>query len=116
MMIYTVKGAPMDEAVLKNYLRNLVNLFFKILPIRESEEPSIISYMESLQSELIGCSELIEAIHEDPMFLSLISILQYLIDHSDSAVPVYKREVFKAISICNKLKARYAVTAAVREG
>ena len=44
----------MDEMVLSNYLRNLVNLFFKILPIRESEEPSLTSYMVSLQTELIG--------------------------------------------------------------
>lgn len=99
----------MDNELLNNYLRNLVNLFFKILPIRESEEPSLTAYMMSLQAELIGCSELISAIHQDAMFMSLVSILQYLIDNPDSAVHVYKREVFKAISICNKLKARYAV-------
>lgn len=115
-MIQTVRGIPVDEMVLSNYLRNLVNLFFKILPIRESEEPSLRSYMMSLQAELLGCSELVEAVHEDPMFLSLVSILQYLIDHPDSAVHVYKREVFKAISICNKLKARYAAKPISKEG
>jgi len=107
MMIHTVRGVPMSDAVLANYLRRLVNLFFKILPMRESEEPSVGVYMVSLQAELLGCTELIEAIHEDPMFISLVSILQYLIDHQDSDVPVYRREVFKAISICNALKARY---------
>ena len=106
----------MDEMVLSNYLRNLVNLFFKILPIRESEEPSLTSYMVSLQTELIGCSELVSALHEDPMFLSLVSILQYLIDHPDSPVHVYKREVFKSISICNKRKTRYAVKLTDEEG
>lgn len=115
-MIDTVREVPMNEAVLSNYLRNLVNLFFKILPIRESEEPSLCSYMESLQIELIGCSELIPAIHEDHMYMSLISILQYLIDHPDCAVSVYKREVFKAISICNKLKARYTSKPTAEEG
>lgn len=107
-MIQTMRGIPMDDMVLSNYLRNLVNLFFKILPIRENEEPTLPFYMESLQAELLGCSELITVLHEDSMFLSLISILQYLIDRPDSPVYVYKREVFKAISICNKLKARYA--------
>lgn len=109
MTVETVRGAHMDATVLSNYLRNLVNLFFKILPIRESGESSLEEYMKSLQAELLGCGELIKAIHEDPMFLSLIAILQFLIDHPENEIPVVKREVFKAISICNKLKARYAV-------
>ena len=109
MMIQTTVGVPMDATVLNNYLRPLVNLFFKILPIWESGESSLDTYMRSLQAELLGCKELVEAIHEDPMFLSLISILQYLIDTPSCPTPVVKREVFKAISICNKLKAKYAV-------
>ena len=102
MMIQTTVGVPMDATVLNNYLRTLVNLFFKILPIWESGESSLDTYMRSLQAELLGCKELVEAIHEDPMFL-------YLIDTPSCPTPVVKREVFKAISICNKLKAKYAV-------
>lgn len=109
MMIKTTAGVPMDAIVLNNYLRALINLFFKILPIRESGESSLDTYMRSLQSELLGCKELVVAIHEDPMFLSLISILQYLIDNPTCSVSTVKREVFKAISICNKLKAKYTV-------
>jgi len=107
-------GAKMDAKVLYQYLRNLVNRFFKILPIRESGEESLVEYMRSLQLELIGCSELVIVIHWDPDYVTLLSILQYLIDNPDAPVPVYKREVFKAITICNKLKARYA--ALTKEG
>lgn len=113
MMIKTTAGVPMDAAILKNYFRTLINLFFKILPIWESGESSLDTYMRSLQAELLGCKELIEAIHEDPSFLSLISILQYLIDNPSCGVGVVKREVFRAISICNKLKSRY--TASMQE-
>lgn len=109
MMIQTTVGVPMDAMVLNNYFRTLINLFFKILPIKESGESSLDTYMRSLQAELLGCKELIEAIHEDPLFLSLIAILQYLIDNPSCEVSVVKREVFRAISICNKLKSRYAV-------
>ena len=105
MMIQTTVGVPMDAMVLNNYFRTLINLFFKILPIKESGESSLDTYMRSLQAELLGCKELIEAIHEDP----LIAILQYLIDNPSCEVSVVKREVFRAISICNKLKSRYAV-------
>lgn len=108
MMIQTTVGVPMDATVLSNYFHTLVNLFFKILPIKESGESSLDTYMISLQAELLGCKELIEAIHDDPSFLSLIAILQYLIDNPSCSVTVVKREVFRAISICNKLKARYA--------
>lgn len=115
MMIQTTVGVPMDAMVLNNYFRTLINLFFKILPIKESGESSLDTYMRSLQAELLGCKELIEAIHEDPLFLSLIAILQYLIDNPSCEVSVVKREVFRAISICNKLKSRYAVPQEVSE-
>ena len=107
MMFPTTAGVPMDAAVLNNYFHALINLFFKILPLWEGGESSLTVYMKSLQAELLGCNELVEAIHNDPLFLSLLSILQYLIDTPECEVPAVKREVFRAI--CNKLKARYAV-------
>lgn len=109
-MVQTSAGIQMDAAVLENYFRSLINLFFKILPLKESKERSLETYMRSLQAELLGCRSLVMAIHEDSLFLSLVSILQYLIDHPESDVAFVRREVFRAISICNKLKERYAVT------
>lgn len=107
MMLPTVTGVPMDAKVLENYLGALINLFFKILPIKESGEESLDTYMRSLQIELIGCKELIEALREDALFLTLLAILQYLIDHPTAEVPTVRREVFRAISVCNKLRKRY---------
>lgn len=109
MMIQTTVGVPMNAMVLSNYLAALINHFFKILPIRENGDSSLRVYMRSLQAELLGCRELVEAIHDDALFLTLISILQHLIDTPDCPVQDVKREVFRAISICNKLKSRYAV-------
>ena len=109
-MVQTSAGIQMDAVVLENYFRSLINLFFKILPLKESKERSLETYMRSLQAELLGCRSLVVAIHEDSLFLSLVSILQYLINHPESDVAFVRREVFRAISICNKLKERYAVT------
>ena len=108
MMLPTVTGVPMDAKVLDNYLGALINLFFKILPIKESGEESVDVYMRSLQIELLGCKELIEALHDDARFLTLLSILQYLIDNPSSEIATVRREVFRAISVCNKLRRRYA--------
>lgn len=102
----TITGHEISNELLINYLDTLVNQFFKILPIKESGEPSLNEFMRSLQIELIGCSALAEALSNDAMLLSLISILQYMIDN-DCDTPVVKREVFKAISICKKLKKKY---------
>ena len=52
MMIATTAGIPIDSEILHNYFRNLVNHFFKILPIREQKEESLTTYMQSLQAEL----------------------------------------------------------------
>lgn len=108
MIVETTAGVPIDAELLHNYFKNLVNHFFKILPIREQNEESLSTYMQSLQAELIGCKGLIEAIQNDAAYLTLISILQYLIDNPECTIREVKREVFRAISICNKLKARYA--------
>lgn len=107
MKLQTTVGVPMDAKVLGNYLKNLVNMFFKILPLWEDGEKTLGLYMKTLQAELCGCNEFVEAIHDDAAFLSLLSILQYLIDTPDCDVAEVKRNVFHAISVCNKLKAKY---------
>lgn len=116
MTIQTTAGVNLDATMLSGYMRSLVNRFFKILPIRESGEDSLETYMRSLQAELLGCKELVVVIHEDPLYMSLLNILQYLIDNPECSLAVVKREVFRAISICNKLKAKYAVEMATETG
>ena len=102
----TRDGHELPPALVGNYLDSLVNRFFKILPIKESGEPSLNEFMSSLQAELIGCRDLMEDLHHDAMYMSLLSVLQYLIDN-DCDVKVVKREVFKSISLLKKLKQRY---------
>ena len=107
MTVNTTADAQLSSELVFNYFKNLVNQFFKILPMRESEEESLPVYIDSLRSELIGCSHLIVGLECDPYFLTLLNILQYLIDNPDCPVKTTKREVFKAISICNRFKAKY---------
>lgn len=106
MMIETSAGAPVALELLRNYFKSLVNQFFKILPMRENEEASLQTYMQSLQVELLGCQKLIGRYRNDASYLTLLSILQYLIDNPDCPVREVKREVFKCISICNRMKSQ----------
>ncbi len=107
MSIETITSDDLNEEIVCNYFKNLVNQFFKILPMRESNEKSLPAYMESLRDELLGCKGLIKELNSNPSFLTLVNILQFLIDTPDCSVSTTKREVFKAIAVCNKLKDRY---------
>lgn len=100
-------GIEVSEELLSNYFKSLVNCIFKILPMKENNENSLNVYMRSLQSEMAGCQRLIDAIDNDSAFMSLLSILQYQIDNPNCPVNTTRREVFKAIALCNKLKAQY---------
>lgn len=108
MMTDTVFGGAVSTEVLASYFKNLVNLLFKILPMRENNEETRGTYMESLICELTGFQELFSAVQNDAGLTQILTILSYLAAHPDEDVSVVKREVFRAISICNKLKARYA--------
>ena len=105
----TTNGHDIPSEMVNNYLNGLVNQFFKILPIKESGEPSLNEFMKSLQVELLGFKGLMVEIGNDSMYLTLLSILQYLIEN-ECETAVVKREVFKAISVCKKLRNKYCET------
>lgn len=97
----------LDNELICNYFAGLVNHFFKILPMRENEESTLNTYMQSLRAELLGCQNVVYGLKTDPMYLSMLSILQYLIDNPLCPIKEVKREVFHAIGICNSLKTKY---------
>lgn len=111
MMMQTTDNCEVDSDFVSEYFKRLVNCFFKVLPMKEKNEASLNTYMVSLKLELLGCQDLICALKNDSLYITLLSILQALIDNnenSDFGIPDVRREVFRAISICNKLKSRYS--------
>lgn len=108
MSVQTSAGVPMSNKLLCDYFKTLINRYYKILPLWEDGEKSLKVYMRSLQAEMLGFMGLVDPEHSDPLFVTLLSVLQYLIDTPDCSVAVVKREVFRAINVCNKLNARYS--------
>ena len=106
-MIETRMNTCIDNELVHSYFKSLVNSFFKILPMFENRESSLPTYLDSLQSELLGCGSFIPEFESEPQFLTLIAILQYMIDNPEEPVKKVRREVFKAISICNRMKTKY---------
>ena len=107
-MTETVYGGEVNNEVLASYFKSLVNQLFKILPMRENNEETRSTYMESLIREVSGFQWLFDAVKNDAGLTQILSILQYLAANPDCEVQTVRQEVFRAISICNKLKARYA--------
>jgi hypothetical protein len=96
----------MDEQVLANYLNYLIGRLYKILPIQENEPETLKPYLESLQIELVGNSDLIKQIRYDAKFLELLGTIQYFINNQCEH-NVYRKEIFKCISIIKKLLKQY---------
>jgi len=94
-MSYT-KDDQLPNGLVRNYFHSLVNCYFKILPIREDGEKTIGVYLESLKAEMLGCGSLLNDIKNDPSYMTLLSILQYFIDHPDCDIANVRREVFRA--------------------
>lgn len=107
MIVNTSVGKPVNSEAVTKYFDYLVNHFFKILPIRESEEESLPIYIRSFLIELLGCGDLIPDLGNNSSFLTLISILQYFSSNPRCEVADVRREVFRAINICNRLKTIY---------
>lgn len=107
MMYDTAIGIQVNEELVSNHFKSLVNHFFKIIPIREKEEESLPTYMRSLQVELVGFRGFLTGIKDNPDFMKLLSILQYLIDNPGCEMSEVRREVFQAINLCNRLHDTY---------
>lgn len=104
--IMTVYGETIPADLLTNRLEKLTNQFYKILPLRENGVETLPEYMKSLMAEMLGAKELIEALRSDAIYLTLLSILSYLINH-ECDVDTVRREVFKALSLIKKITAKY---------
>ena len=108
MMLQNKSSEPIDSQFVSEYFLNLVKHFFQILPMREKQEESLPVYLDSLRDELAGCASFFQEIGGEATFISLLSILQSIIDNPEISVRKTKREVFKAISACNKLSSQYS--------
>ena len=106
-VVPTTSGEPISRKLISSYFKRLINQFYKILPMSETNEESLPVYLDSLLVELLGCSELINEIGNDALYLVLVNTVKYMINHPDCPRVIIRREIFKSINICNKFVARY---------
>lgn len=92
---------------LREYLTSMVGKIFKILPIYEKNPHDALLYVDGFLRELNGFRELIDAVGDDPEFLSMLSTLCG-IQQSVACDSFSKSDVFKAINQCDSVRHKYA--------
>lgn len=102
----TAYGESIPGQMIVNRLKKLTNQFYKILPLKESGVETLPNYMQSLLREMLGASELIAALQYDGIYLSLLSILSFLISN-DCDVDTVRCDIFKALSLIKKITEKY---------
>lgn len=89
------------------YFDRMIGRLYKILPLKESGEKTISDYLDSLLAEMTGF-EMLARLSDQPYYLSMTATVAYLAVHINKCETAkVKREVFKMINTCKKLKACY---------
>jgi len=104
-MSFAIKELQMEAE--EKYLHALVGKIFKLLPImEEGDEDAFLAYAQGLQRELSGCESVLHRIVCDQDWTSILAVLSNIID-GDVAFALFRRDVFRMISLCEKLISRH---------
>ncbi|HEY8888940.1 MAG TPA: hypothetical protein VIM70_01600 [Clostridium sp.] len=105
-----VKFGMLNEKAFENYLKFLIGQLYKSLCLKEDNSETLLSYLESLNRELIGSKELITILKNDARFISLMCKVQYLISDTEVDHKVFKKEIFSCINLVQKLQKQYGLS------
>jgi len=89
------------------YFDNLIGRVYKILPLKEANESTLAEYLDSLAFEMTGL-ELLTSLADQTYYTSILATISYFakcIDDCD--VVKVKREVFRMINLCKRLRGYY---------
>lgn len=103
----TIYNVDVSREVINKRVNELINQFYKILPLRENESDTLSQYTSSLLREMLGMKRLLVEWRDDGQYASLLGILQYISDNPTCDVSVVKSDVFKAINIIKRLQKKY---------
>lgn len=102
----TTNYGDVPNEALSQYFNHLIGKTFKILPLFEENSPTLSSYIQSFQRELIGNSYLFRQLNADSNFITLISTIEYLAN-ADYDHKICKSEVLKCTNILRDIHDRY---------
>lgn len=83
-----------------NYMDNLINRVFKILPLKEENSDTVEAYITNLLYELTGNKELIIYLNNDSRYEAILSNLQKLLSQDTN----YRALVFNTITLITQIR------------
>ncbi|POO87874.1 hypothetical protein [Clostridium sp. 3-3] len=101
-----VKYGLLPTESFEKYFDYLINKTYKILPMKEENSATLKSYLEGFQRELVGNKYLVEVLVNEPRFITVLNIIQYLIAEDYSKI-ICKKEVFRCIKILEEIQSKY---------
>ena len=104
-MIQTNYNAIPNKLFL-NYLNFLVGKLYKILPMFENKDKTLIKYLKNLQIELTGNLDLIEELKYDGNLQTILNNVEYIIQNNITKKEC-KNIVFNSINIVKNIQNKY---------
>lgn len=95
------KLGPINKEQYEEYCRKLIGKTYKLLPLKEENNPTLKLYIRSLLVELYGGRKIILKFNTDPQFLSMVCSIAELEDIDD--LTIYRSKIFECIELCKKL-------------
>ena len=97
----------MNKQIYLHYLSCLINQIIKILPLKEQNSEFIDTHISDIIKELKGFDMLIKDTGYDAVIMRILAILSYYEQNIYvSSVEDVRRNIFKMITLCEKLKYR----------
>lgn len=95
----TTYNTQISNEYIVGYLSIFKNRTFKIIPLRESFEPTLIRYIESLIQELLS----MDLILKNSIGIELINNLQVLLSENCITFKEVKKQTFHCLDILEKM-------------
>lgn len=92
--------------MIRDYLENLIDCIFKILPLKEEENLGLVDYIDSIIIQIIGSKNVYVELYSNQKYLSILNVLYYL-KNNEFTLKQCKREVFKCTNILTRILSTY---------
>lgn len=87
---------------LHNFLRSLTDKIYKVLPMYESGDSGVFTYIERFIAELKGGMYTFPVLQSEGQYISVINNLNYIL-HCQCSVEECRRQTFDSISLVKKI-------------
>jgi hypothetical protein len=87
-----------NKILMKQYLKRLIPKIFKLMPLKENQDPNYHIYLHKLVMQMIGFKDITIYVDEIPVLIEIIANLNGL--KHDCTLKMHNSIVKECISIC----------------